>query len=458
MNVDVRPNTMRTAAELALADAYAAARPTLPGGGVVAAAREAAFRRFEAQGLPGRRREDWKYTDLRVLMREALPLAAAPDAAVLAAAKNAGGLPADFEARRLTFADGAFVPELSDLSGIEDGLSIRTMSDALNDGDAEVLAGLGQPGGAPQDPMASPDTVGLYAADPVVALNAALSRDGVVVRVAAGATVQRPLHLVFAAGERPASVFARSLLVVEKGARVMVVESHAGGAGHQINTAFEMRIADDAHVDYVKLSGSGAGVLHVSSLLAIVGAHARFNAFAFNTGGAVVRNQLFLRFDGEGTVAGLGGASLLSGRQHVDNTLVVEHVARGCQSREVFKAVLDDESRNVFQGRIVVRSKAQKTDARMMTRALLLSDEAEADHKPELEIFADDVQCGHGATSGALDENLKFYLMARGIPKAEAEALLVQSFVGEAVETIEHAGLREALMDSVLAWLRARGG
>jgi Fe-S cluster assembly protein SufD len=120
--------------------------------------------------------------------------------------------------------------------------------------------------------------------------------------------------------------------------------------------------------------------------------------------------------------------------------------------------VLDGESRSVFQGKIIVRPKAQKTDARMMTRALLLSDTSEADHKPELEIFADDVQCGHGATSGALDEALKFYLMARGIPRAEAEALLVQSFVGEAVEGIEHAGLRDALMERVVQWLRARGG
>jgi Fe-S cluster assembly protein SufD len=137
--------------------------------------------------------------------------------------------------------------------------------------------------------------------------------------------------------------------------------------------------------------------------------------------------------------------------------LLVDHTVGGCQSREVFAAVLDDESRGVFQGKIIVRPRAQQTDARMMTRALLLSDHAEADNKPELEIFADDVQCAHGATAGALDEDLKFYLMARGIPKVEAEALLVQAFVGEAIEGIEHAGLRDALMGQVAAWLQARG-
>ncbi len=169
-----------------------------------------------------------------------------------------------------------------------------------------------------------------------------------------------------------------------------------------------------------------------------------------------MRNQLFLNFDGEGTVAAIRGASLLKGRQHADTTLVANHNAAGCQSREVFKTVLDDEAHGVFQGRIIVQRHAQKTDGKMMTQALLLSERAEADNKPELEIFADDVQCGHGATAGALDDELKFYLMARGIPAAEAEALLIQAFLGEAIEGIEHAGLREALLDQVAAWLKAR--
>src|SRR5262249_291543 len=150
------------------------------------------------------------------------------------------------------------------------------------------------------------------------------------------------------------------------------------------------------------------------------------------------RNQLFVRFEGAGTVAGIRGAGLLRGRAHVDTTLVVEHVGAGCTSRELFKTVLDDQSPGVFQGRITVPAQAENTDAKMAARALLLSEEAEADNEPELELFADDVQCGHGATAGALDEELLFYLMARGIPAKEAQALLIQAFVGEAVEGIEH--------------------
>jgi len=239
----------------------------------------------------------------------------------------------------------------------------------------------------------------------------------------------------------------------------MLIESHEGapGSDYQVNTALEVVVGDEAHVDHIKITGEGAGSLHVSSLMAAIGAQARFNEFLFTTSAAVVRNQLFVHFKGEGTIAGIRGATLLNGRQHVDTTLIADHTAGACISREVFKTVLDGESRGVFQGKIIVQPHAQKTDAKMSAHALLLSEEAEADSKPELEIFADDVQCGHGATTGALDEDLLFYLRARGIPAKEAEALMIQAFVGEAVDGIEHAGLRDTLIEHVAAWLKMRG-
>ena len=442
MNADLL--STKTNAELALAKAFAAAKPKLPGDGKVQALREAAFRRFDAQGLPHRRIEEWKYTDLRALMHEAKPLAGAPSTAAKAHAQNDGQLLADMDARRLVFVDGAFIAELSDFSGLEKGLTIRSMAEALAAGDPLVAAHLGM--------VAPPE------GDGTIALNTALMGDGAVIRVAAGSTVERPVHLVFSAtGDKPASVFTRSLVVIEQGARVMLVESHEYINEYQVNAVLELVVGDEAHVDHIKVFGGGSDVMHVSSLMAAIGARARFNDFSFTTGGSVVRNQLFLRFEGEGTLASIRGASLLKDKQHADTTILVDHKAGGCQSREVFKAVLDDQSRGVFQGKIIVRPKAQKTDAKMMTQALLLSEEAEADNKPELEIYADDVQCGHGATTGALDEDLKFYLMARGIPKKEAEALLVQAFVGEAIEGIEHAGLRDVLMGYVASWLSARG-
>ena len=438
MNAEVRP--IRTAAETALAVNFAAAKASLPGVNAIAALREEAFRRFEAGGLPSRRIEEWKYTDLRALMREAKPLAPLPDAAARRWAAESAALLASIDARRIVFVDGSFVPELSDLSDIEPGLSIRSMASALEAGDRRVLTRMG-----PVSPTA----------DTAIALNTAFMRDGAVIDVAAGVALARPIHLVFVAARKEASaVFTRSLAIIGKGARAMLVESHEGSSEQQVNTAMELDVADEAHVDHVKITAAGA--LHVSTMMAAVGAHSRFNEFLFTAGGAVVRNQLFIRFAGAGTIAGIRGASLLNGNQHADTTLLVDHAAEGCTSRETFKSVLDGESRGVFQGKIIVRPGAQKTDAKMATHALLLSDTAESDNKPELEIFADDVQCGHGATSGALDEDLLFYLRARGIAQPEAEALLIQAFVGEAVEGIEHAGLRDVLMEQVVKWLNAR--
>jgi Fe-S cluster assembly protein SufD len=170
-----------------------------------------------------------------------------------------------------------------------------------------------------------------------------------------------------------------------------------------------------------------------------------------------VRNQTFVRFAGEHTQATIAGASPLKNKQHVDNTLLITHAVAHCDSRELFKTVLDDQSHGVFQGKIIVEPHAQKTNAKMMTRSLLLSVTAEADQKPELEIFADDVVCGHGATAGALDPGLKFYLMSRGIHEKEAEALLIQAFIGETVEEIAHDGIRDALNFVAHKWLGARG-
>jgi Fe-S cluster assembly protein SufD len=436
MNAEVR--AIKTPAEQALAETFASARDRLPGKGAVATLRADAFRQFEAQGLPHRRVEEWKYTDLRALMRDLYPLAAPPDAAAKAHAKNAGKLLAGIDARRLVFVDGAFVPELSDLAP-EPGLSIGGMADALAKGDALVAQHVGKT---------------IETDDVAVALNTALMVDGAVVRVAAGTALKRPLHLIFAAGsDKPSSTFIRSLVVIEKCAKATLIETHESGAS-QVNAALELLVGDDAQVDHFKITSAAA--LHVSTLMASIGARAAFNSFAFNADAQVARNQMFMRFAGEGTKAALRGVSLLKRKEHVDTTLLIDHAAGHCESREQFKSVLDGESQGVFQGKIVVRPHAQKTDAKMMTRSLLLSEEAEADNKPELEIFADDVVCGHGATTGAIDETLKFYLMARGIPAKEAEALLVQAFIGEAVEEIAHEGIREALMFAAIKWLGAR--
>lgn len=436
---------IKTEAETGLADTYAAARQELPGGPAVAAARAEAFNIFTLGGLPHRRLEAWKYTDLRRLMKDAKPLAGAPDAAALAAAKLAGQWLSELGARRIVVVNGTFVPALSDLADLDEGLTIRALAQALAADESLLSADLG--------------TL-LPHNEPALALNTAFAGDGVVIEVAAGAEIKRPIHLLFVtAGETASAIFTRSVAVIGAGARVSLFESHEGPAGsdYQVNAALQVQLGDDARLDHVKIVREGGAALHVGTLLADIGARARFNAFGFIVGGSVVRNQMFVRLAGADTVAEISGVSLLAGRQHADTTLSIEHAAPGSQSRETFKAVVDEAARAVFQGKIAVRQQAQKTDARMMSRALLLSAEAEVFSKPELEIFADDVQCGHGATTGTLDDQLKFYLMARGIPAKEAEALLIQAFVGEVIDTITQESLRDALSAATLAWLGERG-
>ncbi|MFG1346278.1 Fe-S cluster assembly protein SufD [Xanthobacter autotrophicus DSM 431] len=442
MAADVRP--MKTSAELALADTFAAVRAALPGGPDVAARRSAAFDTFADAGLPHRRVESWKYTDLRALLRDAKPLASPPDADAKARAGAAGALLAGLGARRLFVLNGTFVPELSDLAGLEEGLSIRSMAEALSSGDGLVAAHLGKT---------------VPSSDAVLALNTALMGDGVVVQVAKGAVISRPVELVSVTCDAvPVATFTRSLVVVEDGASLTLIESHEGPAGvaYQVNTALELVVGAGAHVERMKITGEGSDAVHLATLLVRVGEKANFANTFFTTGGAVVRNQLLIHLAGEGTSARMGGVSLLGGKQHADTMLSVDHAAPGCESRESFRAVLDGASQDIFQGKIAVRQAAQKTDARMLSRALLLTETAEACNKPELEIFADDVQCGHGCTTGTLDQQLKFYLMARGIPAKEAEALLIQAFVGEVIDAIGSEGVRTALTDATRAWLLGR--
>jgi Fe-S cluster assembly protein SufD len=429
----------------ALSDAFAIARDRLPGAGKVAEARQQAFEAYERAGLPHRRIEDWKYTDLRVLMREVLPIAAAPDAAALKRAAAALKLHAIDGARRLVLVDGVFAPGLSETGNLEKGLCIRTLREALEAGDARLQAQLL----GPENP------------DAMVALNSAMMTDGVVIEVADGAVPTQPLQVVhIASSGTPSAMFTRSLLKLGKGAGVTLVESYIaadGAKAYQVHDSLIVSIGDGARFDHVRLTEDSREAINISSSQVTLGAKAHFNTFGLTSGSSVSRYQAAIAFAGEGSRVETNGVNLLNGRQHADSTLFLDHAVPNCESREIFRSVIDDRGHSVFQGRIIVRPDAQKTDAKMMTRALLLSDEAEADNKPELEIFADDVTCGHGATSGALDESLLFYLRARGLSEKEAQALLIQAFVGEAIESIANDALRELAISAAQRWLAARG-
>jgi Fe-S cluster assembly protein SufD len=420
-------------------DLFALARDRLPGKGKVAEVREQAFATFERLGLPHRRVEEYKYTDLRALMHEVLPLASVPEAAALVRAKAALASVVVDGAAKLVLVDGVFAAGLSDTDGLDAGIIVQTLREALEAGKAELLK----------------TTV----TDPMLALNTALATDGVFVTIADGAKLSRPIQIIHVATAAKASRASRSHVVLGNGAQANVVESIVaaeGVAGYQANDAVAITVGDHAVLSYTRLMRDAADAINISSALVTVGAKSKLNLFNMTSGGAVSRLQGFITLAGEDSELTINGVNLLRGKQHGDLTLVVDHAVPGCTSRENFRAVLDDRAHSVFQGRIIVKPDAQKTDGKMMTRALLLSDEAEADNKPELEIFADDVSCGHGATSGALDDSLLFYLRARGLPERQAQALLIQAFVGEAIEAIEDEALRERVIDIAQAWLEAR--
>ncbi len=426
-------------------DAFAVARGRLPGSGQVAELRQQAFEAYERLGLPHRRIEDWKYTDLRMLMREVLPLAAAPDAAALKRAGAALKLHAIAGVRRLVLVDGMFAPSLSDTENPEKGLGIRTLREVLEAGEPALHAQLFAPENS----------------DAMVALNSAMMTDGVVIEVAEGAALTQPLHVIhIASGVQPAAMFTRSLLRLGKAATAMLVESYIAAddaKAYQVHDSLVVSIGDRARLDHVRLIEDGREAFNISSSVVTLGANAHFSTFGMTSGANVSRYQAVIAFSGEGSRVETNGVNLLNGRQHADTTLFLDHAVPNCASREIFRSVVDDRGHSVFQGRIIVRPKAQKTDAKMMTRALLLSDEAEADNKPELEIFADDVTCGHGATTGALDEGLLFYLRARGLSEKEAQSLLIQAFVGEAIEAVANDALRELAISAAQRWLEARG-
>jgi len=361
----------------------------------------------------------------------------------LARAKAAVASVAVEGATKLVLVDGTFAADLSDRSALPSGVTVRSLREVLNE----------------QANEARGDLLLSTATDPMLSLNAALATDGVVVMVADGAQLAAPLQFVHVATAPKSARYSRSHVRIGKGARVTLVESCVAAEGastYQANDAAVIWVGDNATLSHIRLMRDAADAVNVTSELITVGARSKINLFNLTSGGAVSRLQGFITLAGEASELSVNGVNLLRGKQHSDMTLVVDHAVPGCTSRENFRAVLDDRAHSVFQGRIIVRPDAQQTDGKMMTRALLLSDEAEADNKPELEIFADDVSCGHGATSGALDDSLLFYLRARGLTAAQAQALLIQAFVGEAIEAIENDGLRERVIATAQDWLEAR--
>ena len=444
MTVPARIVSSRTDAEVAFADAYGAAKNKLPGAEAIRHLREDAFGTFAAAGLPHRRIEAWHYTDLRALMREALPVASKPDSTTLGPInQELAGRPT-LGGGRLVIVDGTFVPSLSD--ALPAGATVRALSEVLSE--------------------ARPDMIDLLSAkgfgggDAILALNAAMMQDGVVVEIAPGADIPDPIEIVYAtATPGPAARFHRSLVVVGDGAKVRIAESSIGRGGRSGQTfgCLIFKVGDRAEVGHTcALTRAEVGSVRLDSFIVDLGSKAQFDSFALIDGEGLARRQLFMCFSGDDSRARLSGVSLLQGREHADTTLDVVHRGLGCEGRQHFRYILDDAATGVFQGRIRVEKQAQKTDGKMMSRALLLSDDVAMHNKPELEIFADDVVCGHGATVGSLDADQLFYLRTRGLDRRAAEALLLEAFAGELADEIGHEGLTAQFRAEIAFWLERR--
>ncbi len=431
----------KTPAEIAIAEEFDRIGGKLPGGRAVSAARRAAMASFRENGLPHRRIEEWKYTDLRNVLKESLPLAVADNATITVDdLKAAMGPLAAVDAHRFVLVNGQHRPELSEIGAL-DGIDVRPLGATLKTMEEDAAVRI------LKSPAPKEETVG--------ALNAALATDGVIISAARGAKSDKPIFVVHVtAGKEPRHVALRHTIGALDEADLTVVELYISApgaiAGH-INTAAEIGLGRGAQVRHTVLTLGGN--VHISSAAPTLGAEARYAAFHFTADSQVVRNQSFPVFAGEGGKLDFSGVMLGRGSSHCDTTLVIDHAVPGCESRELLKAVLDNRARAVFQGKVIVRPDAQKTDGKQMAQALMLSEDAEFDSKPELEIYADDVVCGHGATCAEIDSNMMFYLRARGIPKPEARALLIESFIVEAVEKVEDEALREALATVARDWL-----
>ena len=399
-------------------------------------------RRLSADGLPGTRMEAWKYTNLAPL--------AALDFATPAVSTDAGGAgdpgPGAFAAAdgpALVFVNGRLSPRHSRLRALPAGLRIVGLAQGLADDPASVEALLGEAGPPNGDPMA--------------AFNAAFAADGCIVEAEPGAEVAQPVTLRFVAapGEGPLAYHPRVIVRLGAGSRLTLAECHEGppGGATWSNPLADIRIGERARLSHVKLQVEGAGAYHTALTRATLAGGGRYESHLLALGARLSRHEIHVRFEGEGGRCELRGGYMARGSQHVDNTTVIDHAVPRCESREVYKGVLDDTARGVFQGRIVVRQDAQKTDGHQLNRTLLLSPRAEVDTKPELEIYADDVKCSHGATAGEPEADQLFYLRSRGLDRRTALALIVEGFMGELLEEIGHEALREALAARVAGWI-----
>jgi Fe-S cluster assembly protein SufD len=387
--------------------------------------------KFAHVGLPNRRVEAWRYSDLAKALHETV----APGATADAPPDITGACVAAFE-------DGV----LNDSASSYCAMGAQPLRKILAEKDSIAAGMIG--------------TINPQVDHPIINLNTALMEEGLVLHVPRDVTLATPLHLRFnwsGAESQADGRHLRLLIVLEEGAQATIFESHDGSPSFA-TIVTELSLAAGSKLTHVRLENFSASARQTAATVGEIGAKAAYRAFYFSQGGHFARHEALLKMAGEESDARIDAAYLVADKRHCDNTTVFTHAAENTTSQQTFRGVLAGSGRGVYQGCVQVAEGAQKTDAKQLSRAMLLSHKAEIVTKPELEIYADDVKCSHGATSGELDQNALFFLRARGIPEPEARAMLVEAFLGEALDTIENESLRAPAADVVRKWLARHAG
>lgn len=412
-------------------DAYTQLKATLPGQPLpwLVTQREEAMQRFLVAGFPTLRNEEWKYTSVAAIEKGRFTLATSGTVELDAAQIEALALPG---LQLLVFVDGRHVPALSRIDALPAGVTIASLAALLKDSPERVENQLGRP---------TPDISAF------TALNAACLADGACIHLAEGARLEAPLHLLFVASAANLATHPRNLVLAGPDSRACIVEHHVAldTPTYLTNAVTEIVLAHGAQIEHHKLQQESGKAFHIAAIRAELAEHSRFVSTSVALGGALARTDIQVALNGEGAECVLNGLYMPAGRQHVDHHTRIDHCQPHGTSRELYKGVLNGAARAVFNGKVIVHPGAQQSDASQTNRNLLLSEHAEVDARPQLEIWADDVKCSHGATVGQLDADQIFYLRSRGMDDAAARALLTYAFAAEMVERIELAPLRERL-------------
>ncbi|MDO8501900.1 MAG: Fe-S cluster assembly protein SufD [Gemmatimonadaceae bacterium] len=396
--------------------------------------RRSAMAQFESKGFPTMKDEDWHFTSVAPIAERTFGVAH-PGAPVSADVLKRFAHGQDWHT--FVFVNGWLE---SSADSLPSGVTVGGLADAIENSAELVERHLGK--------LATAES-GAF-----TALNAARATDGAVIRIAADAVVDKPIHLLFISdsGAEGAAVHTRNLVFAERHSQCTLIESYVsvGGDSYFTNAVTEVYVADGARLGHYKLQTESRNAFHVGTVQVHQSRDSRYESFSFATGAKLSRTNVYTTLAGDAAEAVLNGLYMVDGSQHVDHQTRIEHVAPNCPSHELYKGILDGNSHGVFNGKVYVHPEAQKTDGKQTNNNLLLSDAARIDTKPQLEIFADDVKCTHGATVGRLDDTALFYMRSRGIEPAQAKRLLTYAFAADVLEKIELEPLRESLEAQVL--------